>query len=846
MLEYITVKKAAQHNLKQIDVVIPRNQLVVITGPSGSGKSSLAFDTLFAEGQRRYIECLSTYARQYIEQFEKPEVEIVEGISPAISIDQKTISPNPRSTVGTITEIYDFLRLLFARVGRPFCPACGREIQPQTPEEMVERLMTSLSSQKIKILAPVVKGRKGEYARLFERWRKKGYLRARVDGEWRELEDDIYLSKTRKHTIEVLIDEVVPRTENYQRLKEAVERAVELSEGDMVVIQPEGKEYFFSIHFICPFCELSLPELEPRTFSFNSPYGACPDCHGLGYVSEIDWKGEVHLTEELCPTCEGQRLRRESLAVKVGRWNIIELSLMPVSRLIKVMKELEFKGTSQVIASRIINEVLSRSLVIRELGMGYLDLMRPAATLSGGEARRVRLAAQVGARLRGVLYVLDEPTIGLHQRDNERLIRLLKFLRDEGNSVVVVEHDEQTIKAADFIVDLGPGAGEKGGRVVAVGDLPEILRARHSLTAQYLLNLKKIDLPSQRRQPKGWLTIIGASEHNLKEIDVAIPLGVMTGITGVSGSGKSTLIYDILYKALLNKLTPARKKPGKHRAILGVDQIDKVVSVDQKPIGRTPRSNPATYTGIFTPLRQLFALTPEARRRGYSPSRFSFNLPGGRCEECQGSGVKKIEMHFLPDVYVTCDRCRGSRYNKETLAVEYKGKNIAQFLELTAQEAYELVESHPVLKRKLGLLLQVGLGYLRLGQPAPTLSGGEAQRIKLTRELSRKNTGRTLYLLDEPTTGLHFDDVKKLLEVLNALVDLGNTVVIIEHHPDVIKSCDYLIDLGPEGGEAGGYIVAQGKPEEVAQVADSPTGQLLKRILFNPSRNGTNRGKEEN
>ncbi|OQX54804.1 MAG: excinuclease ABC subunit A [Candidatus Aminicenantes bacterium 4484_214] len=845
MLEYITVKKAAQHNLKHIDVVIPRNRLVVITGPSGSGKSSLAFDTLFAEGQRRYIECLSTYARQYVEQFEKPEVEIVEGISPAISIDQKTISPNPRSTVGTITEIYDFLRLLFARVGKPFCPSCGREIQPQTPEEMVERLLSGLSSQKIKILAPVVKGRKGEYARLFERWRKKGYLRVRVDGEWRELEEDIYLSRTRKHTIEVLIDEFVPSAASYQRVKEAVERAVALSEGDMVVIQPDGQEHFFSVHYICPFCELSLPELEPRTFSFNSPYGACPDCHGLGYVSEIDWRGEVHLTEEVCPTCGGERLRRESLAVKVGRWNIIELSLMPVSRLIQVMKELEFAGTSKVIASRIINEILSRAQVIQDLGMGYLDLMRPAATLSGGEARRIRLAAQVGARLRGVLYVLDEPTIGLHQRDNERLIRLLKFLRDEGNSVIVVEHDEQTIKAADYIVDLGPGAGEKGGQVVARGGLPEILRAEHSLTAQYLLNLKKIDVPSRRRQPKGWLTIIGASEHNLKEIDVAIPLGVMTGITGVSGSGKSTLVYDILYKALLNKLTSARKKPGKHRDILGVEQIDKVVSVDQKPIGRTPRSNPATYTGIFTPLRQLFALTPEARRRGYSPSRFSFNLPGGRCEECQGSGVKKIEMHFLPDVYVTCDRCRGSRYNKETLAVEYKGKNITQFLELTAQEAYGLVEAHPVLKRKLGLLIQVGLGYLRLGQPAPTLSGGEAQRIKLTRELSRKNTGRTLYLLDEPTTGLHFDDVKKLLEVLNALVDLGNTVVIIEHHPDVIKSCDYLIDLGPEGGEAGGYIVAQGTPEEVAQVADSPTGQLLRKILFHPGRNEFRPQKED-
>ncbi|MCP2620355.1 excinuclease ABC subunit UvrA, partial [Candidatus Aminicenantes bacterium AC-334-K16] len=581
----------------------------------------------------------------------------------------------------------------------------------------------------------------------------------------------------------------------------------------------------------CPFCEVSLPELEPRTFSFNSPYGACPVCHGLGYESEVDWKGEVHLTEELCSACRGQRLRQESLAVRVGDWNIIELSSMPVSRLVEVIRELSFTGTNQIIASRIINEVLSRSLVIQELGMGYLDLMRPAATLSGGEARRVRLAAQVGARLRGVLYVLDEPTIGLHQRDNAKLIRLLKFLRDEGNSIIVVEHDEQTIRSADYIIDLGPGAGDKGGQVVAAGSFPDILQAKHSLTAQYLLNLKRITKPAKRRQPTGWLTIVGAREHNLKEIDVKIPLGVMTGITGVSGSGKSTLIYDILYKAMLNRLTLAKKKPGQHKAIIGVEQIDKVVSVDQKPIGRTPRSNPATYTGIFTPLRQMFALTPEARQRGYTPSRFSFNLPGGRCEECQGSGVKKIEMHFLPDVYVTCDRCQGTRYNKETLAVKYKGRNIAQFLELTAQEAYGLVDAHPVIKRKLGLLIQVGLGYLRLGQPAPTLSGGEAQRIKLTKELSRKNTGRTLYLLDEPTTGLHFDDVKNLLQVLNALVDLGNTVVIIEHHPDVIKSCDYIIDLGPEGGEAGGYVVASGTPEQVARVETSPTGRLLKKIL---------------
>jgi len=844
MLNYIIIRKAAQHNLKQIDLEIPRNQMVVVTGPSGSGKSSLAFDTLFAEGQRRYIECLSTYARQYVEQFEKPEVEVIEGISPAISIDQKSISPNPRSTVGTVTELFDFLRLLFARVGTPHCPQCDRPIQPQNKEEMVTRILTGLSGQKVRILSPVIRGRKGEYSRLFERLRKKGYLQVRVDEEWRRLEEDIYLAKTKKHNIEVLVDDVFSSGENYSRLVESIENALELSDGDLVVLDEHGGEHFFSLHFVCPFCEVSLPELEPRSFSFNSPYGACPACHGLGYKPEMDWKGELHLSEQLCDRCEGKRLRPESLAVKIEGLNIIDLSFFPISKLIKKIRALSFEGRQKIIASRIIEEILNRALIIEELGMGYLDLMRPTSTLSGGEARRIRLAAQVGSRLRGVLYVLDEPTIGLHQRDNEKLIRLLKFLRDQGNSIIVVEHDEQTIKAADFIIDLGPGAGERGGKLVAAGRLSEVLKASHSLTTQYLLSIKKVSIPSRRRQPKGWLAILGAAEHNLKNIDVKIPLGVMTGVTGISGSGKSTLIYDILYKAMLNKLTPAKMKPGLHQDIVGSEKIDKVVAVDQRPIGRTPRSNPATYTGIFTPLRQLFALTPEARQRGYSPSRFSFNLPGGRCEECQGSGVKKIEMHFLPDVFVTCDRCHGSRYNKETLAIRYKGKSIAEFLNLTAEEAYHLLGAHPGLKRKLGLLKKVGLGYLRLGQPAPSLSGGEAQRIKLTKELSRKNTGKTLYLLDEPTTGLHFDDVQKLLQVLNALVDLGNTVVIIEHHPDIIKSCDYIIDLGPEGGDQGGYVVASGIPEEVAQVEKSFTGILLKKILNQQRMN--NHGKGNN
>ncbi len=831
MLTEIRIKRAAQHNLKNIDVSLPRNRLIVVTGPSGSGKSSLAFDTIFAEGQRRYIECLSTYARQFIEQMEKPEVESVEGISPAISIDQKTISTNPRSTVGTITEVYDLLRLLYARVGTPHCPSCGRAVSSQTPEQILKKITELFPGEKLRVLAPLIKGRKGEYVRLFERLRKKGFLRVRVNGVLHDLEDEILLEKTRKHTIEVLVDTIKVGPDSERRLQDGVVKALEVSEGEVLAVNDSGRERFFSLSLLCPYCEVSLPELEPRNFSFNSPYGACPACHGLGYETALDNRGEVELTDDVCPQCRGARLKKESLSVKVGGMNIHEVGELAIKDLLRVVGIFEFLPAERIIASKILKEIGARLDIMEDLGMSYLQLNRTTASLSGGEAQRVRLAAQVGSRLRGVLYVLDEPTIGLHQRDNGRLISLLKNLRDEGNSIIVVEHDEQTIRAADFILDLGPGAGEAGGYKVAEGPLSAILESPDSLTAKYLRGERKVPIPKARRTPSGWLTVRRATEHNLKGMDVRLPLSVMTAVTGVSGSGKSTLVYDILFKGLTNRIYNAKHRVGSHAAMEGVEQIDKVVAVDQKPIGRTPRSNPATYTGLFTALRDLFSRTPEARMRGYSASRFSFNVSGGRCEECEGAGVKKIEMHFLPDVFVTCDRCEGKRYNKETLAVMYKGRTIADYLAMTVDDAYELLKAHPQLKRKLATLKRVGLGYIRLGQQAPTLSGGEAQRIKLTKELGRRNTGRTLYLLDEPTTGLHFDDVRKLLEVLSELVSLGSSVIIIEHNLEVIKYCDYIIDLGPEGGEDGGRIVAQGPPEAVAEAVGSYTAQYLKKAL---------------
>jgi len=845
MLDFIRIKGAAQHNLKRIDVSLPRNSLVVVTGPSGSGKSSLAFDTIFAEGQRRYIECLSAYARQFIDQMEKPEVESIEGISPSISIDQKTISHNPRSTVGTVTEIMDFLRLLFAKVGQPHCPVCGREVTALSLKEIFNRIARAYGNRRIRVLAPAVKGRKGEYQRLLDKFRKKGYVRVRVNGVFHDLDEEIYLEKKRKQTIEVLIDTIKVGPAGRVRLQESLDRATEISSGEVLILDEKGREAFFSQSLMCPYCNISLPELEPRNFSFNSPYGACPRCNGLGVIMTASESGDIEPGGEVCPECGGARLRKESLAVTINGRNIHEFCLMPIQKLRQELNSLVFEGRKEIVARRIIKELSSRLEVMKELGLSYLNLDRSTVSLSGGEAQRVRLAAQVGARLRGVLYVLDEPTIGLHQKDNGRLIALLYSLRDKGNSVIVVEHDEQTIRAADFILDLGPAAGEAGGFIVAEGPPAAITGSAASLTAKYLRRELSIPVPVSRRKPSGWLTIKGAKAHNLKSIDVRFPISAMTAVTGVSGSGKSSLVIDVLYKALAQKIYRTAGKTGDFESIIGMDRIDKIVSVDQKPIGRSPRSNPATYTGLFPALRELMAGTPEARMRGYRPGRFSFNVPGGRCDECEGAGVKRIEMHFLPDVFVTCDRCQGRRYNRETLSVTYKGRNIADYLEMTVDDAYELLKTHPALKRKLAVLKRVGLGYIRLGQPAPSLSGGEAQRIKLARELSRKSTGRTIYVLDEPTTGLHFDDVRKLLEVLDELVNLGNTVIIIEHNLEVIKYCDYIIDLGPEGGGEGGEIVASGTPEEVAGVDGSATAGYLKKALAAGAAAGPGRPGQE-
>ena len=936
--EYIKVRGARVHNLKSIDVDIPRNKLVVITGLSGSGKSSLAFDTIYAEGQRRYVESLSSYARMFLGQMDKPDVDYIEGLSPAISIDQKTTSRNPRSTVGTVTEIYDYLRLLYARIGHPHCPKCGREITQQTIQQMVDQVMTYPERTRIQILSPLVRGKKGEHVKILEEARKAGYVRVRVDGENRDLSEDIKLEKNKKHTIEVVIDRISIKPESATRLADSLETALKLGEGNVIVDVIGEQEILFSENFACPDCNIALEEVSPRLFSFNSPFGACPTCTGLGSNLEIDvdliipnkklslkegaiapwaksqsnfypamlaavaevlgftmdtpleeltdkqWKGllygtkktitfefssffddrpkvrkgpfeglipyferrykettsnyvrgefEGYMNERPCPDCQGKRLRPEALAVKVGDLSIEEFTRLPITDALKFINQLELTEKEATIARQILKEVKDRLGFLINVGFDYLTLDRSAGTLSGGEAQRIRLATQIGSSLTGVLYVLDEPSIGLHQRDNERLLSTLKNLRDLGNTLLVVEHDEDTMLTADHIVDIGPKAGAHGGEVVAQGTIEEIIANEGSITGQYLAGKLRIPVPTKRREPNDkWLTVKGAQENNLKNIDVSIPLGVFNVVTGVSGSGKSTLVNEIIYKTLATELNRATKlRPGAHETIEGLENLDKVIDIDQSPIGRTPRSTPATYTGVFDYIRELFAQTPEAKLRGYKPGRFSFNVKGGRCEACKGDGIIKIEMHFLSDVYVQCEVCRGKRYNRETQEVKYKGKSIADILALTVDEAVEFFQAVPRILRKMQTLQDVGLGYIRLGQPATTLSGGEAQRVKLATELSRRSTGKTIYILDEPTTGLHMADVDRLLDVLHRLVDGGDTVLVIEHNLDVIKTADYIIDLGPVGGDKGGQVVVTGTPEEVAACPDSYTGQFLKRYL---------------
>jgi len=913
----ISVRGARQHNLKNIDVDIPRNTFTVITGLSGSGKSSLAFDTIYAEGQRRYVETLSAYARQFLDQMERPDVDAIDGLSPSISIEQKTTSRSPRSTVGTITEIYDYLRLLFASVGAPHCPKCGRAIARQSAEQIVQRVMNLTPEDRVMVMAPIVRGRKGEFKKEMEKLVQHGFTRARIDGELVNLDDDIPLDKRKNHTIEVVIDRLLVKPGIEHRLEMSVGLAMKLAGGLVQVAIVGGEEQLYSERLACPDCGINVPQLEPRSFSFNSAYGACPECHGLGSRYDfdpgkviVDWSkplldgglgpgsasqnlihmlqitaaahgfdlntpfekfpekiqnlllnGEAgkggktgfngilaylkraledstsegyrdflldYMSATECPACHGQRLRPESLAVKVNGMSIADFTGLPVTRALEAARKVQLGGREAVIAGRIVHEIIERLQFLDAVGLGYISLNRSAATLSGGEGQRIRLATQIGSKLRGVLYVLDEPSIGLHHKDNDRLLKALGELRDLGNTVLVVEHDEETIRRADYVVDLGPGAGRHGGELVARGTPQEIAKVPESLTGAYISGRMQIAMLPERRHLNGaGISILGARQNNLKNLDVTFPLGVMTVVTGVSGSGKSTLVNDILYRALAKSLYRSREEPGLHKAISGAENIDKVIRIDQSPIGRTPRSNPATYTGVFTQIRDLYAMLPESRERGYKPGRFSFNVSGGRCEACQGEGQRRIEMNFLPDVYVLCEVCGGKRYNHETLAVRYKGYSIADVLESPVSDALPILENIPQVKQKLQTLVDVGLGYIHLGQSAVTLSGGEAQRIKLARELSKRQTGKTLYLLDEPTTGLHFDDVKKLLDVLHRLTDLGNTIVIIEHHLDVIRNADWIIDLGPEGGEDGGRIVAQGTPEQVARNKKSYTGQAL-------------------
>ena len=937
--EYIKIRGANEHNLKNINVDIPRNELVVLTGMSGSGKSSLAFDTIYAEGQRRYMESLSSYARQFLGQMEKPNVESIEGLSPAISIDQKSTNRNPRSTVGTVTEIYDYFRLLYARIGIPHCPKCGREIARQTVDQMVDQIMNMGEGTKIQLLAPVVRGRKGEHAKVLERAKRSGYVRVRIDGSMYELTEEIKLDKNIKHNIDIVVDRLVVKDGIQRRLTDSIENVLELAEGLLVVDVIGGEPVNFSQSFSCPDCGISVSEVEPRSFSFNNPFGACPVCFGLGYKMEFDedlmipdkrlsinegaitvmgWQScadkssftnailralakeynfdldtpfedypqkihdilihgtngkevLVHYTGQRgsgvypvafegliknverryretasesskqeyetfmritpCKECKGMRLKKESLAVTVCDKNIYEITSMSIRDLQKFLDTMTLTKQQQFIGERVLKEIRARVGFLVDVGLEYLSLARATATLSGGEAQRIRLATQIGSGLVGVCYILDEPSIGLHQRDNDKLLNTLKNLRDLGNTLVVVEHDEDTMLAADYIVDIGPGAGSHGGEVIACGTAEEIMKIPESITGQYLSGKKRIPVPETRRTPTGWIKVLGAQENNLKNVDVEIPLGVMTCVTGVSGSGKSSLVNEILYKHLARELNCARCIPGRHKGIEGVEQLDKVINIDQSPIGRTPRSNPATYTGVFDLIRDLFASTADAKAKGYSKGRFSFNVKGGRCEACGGDGIIKIEMHFLPDVYVPCEVCGGKRYNRETLDVKYKGKSIFDVLDMTVEEALPFFENVPFIRRKIETLYDVGLSYVKLGQPSTTLSGGEAQRIKLATELSRRSTGRTIYILDEPTTGLHFEDVHKLVEILHRLADGGNTVVVIEHNLDVIKTADYIIDMGPEGGDRGGTVIAKGTPEEIVKVKKSYTGYYVKKML---------------
>ena len=831
----IIIKGARQHNLKNINLEIPKGRLVVITGVSGSGKSSLAFDTLYAEGQRRYVESLSAYARQFLERMDKPDVDSIEGLSPAIAIEQKGISRNPRSTVGTVTEIYDYLRLLFARVGRPHCYICGRQIRSQTPQQMVDQLLLLPSGSRLVVMAPLVKGRKGEYKKLLDQLRGDGFVRVRVDGAIRDLGEEIELDKNKRHDIDLVVDRLVVREGIKNRVTESLELALRYGEGVVKVVVDEAQELTFSERFACLECGVSYPEISPRLFSFNSPYGACPSCGGLGFLPRgssspkgSEWEEDI----PLCPECEGARLRKEALHVRFQGKSIVEVTRLSIKEAQAFFQAVNLNPNEEEIARLVLREITERLGFLVSVGLDYLCLDRASSTLSAGEAERIRLATQIGSGLSGVLYILDEPSIGLHLRDNLRLLNTLKRLRDLGNTVIVVEHDTQTILCADYVIDMGPGAGIHGGEVVFTGTPQGLMGDDGSLTGKYLSGRLTIPTPQKRRSTdKGFLVIEGAKANNLKGIRVEIPLGVFTCVTGVSGSGKSTLIVDTLYRALAQYLHGTKQKAGEFESLYGVERVDKVVQIDQMPVGKTPRSNPATYTGVFALIRELFAQLPEAKVRGYTQGRFSFNVKGGRCEACQGEGILRIEMHFLPDVYVTCDECRGRRFNRETLEIRYKGRDISEVLEMTVQEALEFFRHIPSLKRKLQILADVGLDYIKLGQPAPTLSAGEAQRIKLAKELGRRDTGRTVYILDEPTTGLHFAEIQKLLDVLNRLVDAGNTVVVIEHNLDVIKSADYIIDLGPEGGDRGGEVIAAGTPEEVSEVPHSYTGQFLKEVL---------------